>query len=229
LASYAVRSGKSKIMIVHDLNTAGQIGRAATEQGVAAAGGQVVAINGYEFSQNGIVQAGPVIAAAAKSNGAQAIFFTADTAGALPLITQMLADQSVTSAQIQFVGLTRWDVPTATLSLPGVQGGIFALPDPGLFAQYQSRYQAAYSDAPHPISGLAYDGIAAIGALLKQGTTGVVTREALTQGSGFVGVNGVFRLRGDGTNERGLAIARVSDGQAVVIDPAPRSFGGAGF
>ncbi|MFM2367516.1 MAG: hypothetical protein RIR95_2124 [Pseudomonadota bacterium] len=229
LASYAVRSGKSKIMIVHDLNTAGQIGRAATEQGVAAAGGQVVAINGYEFSQNGIVQAGPVIAAAAKSNGAQAIFFTADTAGALPLITQMLADQSVTSAQIQFVGLTRWDVPTATLSLPGVQGGIFALPDPGLFAQYQSRYQAAYSEPPHPISGLAYDGIAAIGALLKQGTTGIVTREALTQGSGFVGVNGVFRLRGDGTNERGLAIARVSDGQAIVIDPAPRSFGGAGF
>jgi ABC-type branched-subunit amino acid transport system substrate-binding protein len=229
LARYAVQSGKSKVMIVYDQNSSGEQGRAAIERGVLAAGGQVVAKNSYEFSQNGIVQAGPAIAAAAQTNGAQSIFFTADTAGALPLITQMLADQNLRSDTVQFIGLTRWDIPAATLSLPGVQGGLFAMPDPALFAQYQARYLAAYGEPPHPISGLAYDGIAAIGALLKQGTTGVVTREALTQGSGFVGVNGIFRLRGDGTNERGLAIARVTSGQAIIVDPAPRGFGGAGF
>lgn len=229
LASYAVRQGKSKIMIVHDRNTAGDLGRVAIQRGVAAAGGSVVATGSYEFSQNGVTTAAPDIASSAKSSGAQAVFLTADTAGALPLVSQLLADNGLSSASVQFVGLTRWDIPTATLALPGVQGGWFALPDPGLYAQYQSRYQAAFAEAPHPISGLAYDGIAAIGALIKQNAGGAVSKASLTQGSGFVGVNGIFRLRGDGTNERGLAVAQIRGGQLVVVDPAPRSFGGAGF
>ena len=125
--------------------------------------------------------------------------------------------------------MTRWDIPPATLSLPGVQGGWFAEPDPNLQAQFVQRYQAAYGEAPHPIAGLAYDGIAAIGALIKSGNPNALTRQGITQPSGFVGVNGVFRLLPDGTNERGLAIAQVQNGKAIVIDPAPRSFGGAGF
>ncbi|WP_435257714.1 penicillin-binding protein activator [Thioclava sp. FR2] len=229
LASYAVRQGKSRIMIVHDQNQAGLIGRTAIEQGVARSGGSVVAVGSYEFSQNGVVQAAPKIAAAAKANNAQALFLTADTAGALPLVSQLLADSGMGPAATQFIGLTRWDIPAATLALPGVQGGWFALPDPNLYQQFQSRYQAAFGEAPHPISGLAYDGIAAIGALVKQGKSNALTGSALTNGAGFVGVNGVFRLRADGLNDRGLAIAQIRNNQVVVIDPAPRSFGGAGF
>jgi hypothetical protein len=69
--------------------------------------------------------------------------------------------------------------------------------------------------------------IAAIGALARQG--GGLSTSALTQGSGFAGVTGVFRLLPDGSNERGLAVAEIRNNQVVVIDPAPRSFGGAGF
>jgi hypothetical protein len=103
------------------------------------------------------------------------------------------------------------------------------MPDPALYQQFQSRYQAAYGEQPHPIAGLAYDGIAAIGALVKQGNSGALTAQALTQSSGFVGVSGIFRLRSDGSNERGLAVAQIRDNQVVIIDAAPRSFGGAGF
>lgn len=229
LASFALRQGKSKIMIVHDRNTAGELGRAAIERGVGAAGGSVVATGSYDFSQQGVTSAAPGIAAGAKSSGAQAIFLTADTAGALPLISQLLADNGLNSNVAQFVGLTRWDIPAATLGLPGVQGGWFALPDPALYAQYQNRYQSSFNEAPHPISGLAYDGIAAIGALMGKAGAGPISKQALTQGAGFVGVNGIFRLRGDGTNERGLAVAQIRGGRAVVIDAAPRSFAGAGF
>ena len=229
LATYAVRNGKSKILIVHDRNVAGETGRAAIERGVSAAGGSVVGITSYEFSQNGIVQASQGIVASARSSGATALFLTADTAGALPLLSQLLVDNGIDRATTQFIGLTRWDVPTASLGLPGLQGGWFALPDPGLYQQYQSRYTAAFGSAPHPISGLAYDGIAAIGALVKQGKSNALTGAALTQGSGFVGVNGIFRLRSDGTNDRGLAVAEVRAGRVVVVDAAPRSFGGAGF
>jgi Periplasmic binding protein len=229
LAGYAVRSDKSNILIVHDRNVAGDVGRAAIERSVTAAGGRVAGVSSYEFSQNGIVQAAGGIVASARSSGANALFLTADTAGALPLLTQLLVDNGIDRASTQFIGLTRWDIPAATLSLPGIQGGWFAMPDPGLQTQFQARYQAAYGTSPVAVSGLAYDGIAAIGALARNAGSAPITRDALTQSAGFAGVSGIFRLLPSGTNERGLAVAQIRNNQVVVIDPAPRSFAGPGL
>ncbi len=230
LASFAVKNGKSKVLIVHDRNVAGEVGKAAIERGVASAGGSVVGVTSYEFSQNGIVQAASGIVGAAKSSGATALFLTADTAGALPLLSQLLVDNGIDKSTTQFIGLTRWDIPPATLALPGVQGGWFAMPDPGLTAQFRSRYESAYGSQPVPVAGLAYDGIAAIGALagrVKGG--GPLGKNDLTQSAGFAGVSGIFRLLPNGTNQRGLAIAQIRGNQVVVVDAAPRSFAGAGF
>ena len=66
-------------------------------------------------------------------------------------------------------------------------------------------------------------------AALRNEAEMALTGAALTQGQGFVGVNGVFRLLPNGTTERGLAIAQVQNKEIVVIDPAPRSFAGAGY
>ncbi len=229
LASYAVSKGMSRIMIVKDQNPVGEIGSAAIQRAIEAAGGTVVAVGGYEFSQSGIVAAISDIVSSAKSSGANAIFLTADTAGALPLISQLMMENGLNPATTQFIGLTRWDIPAANLALPGVQGGWFALPDPSLTQQYQSRYQTAYGSPPHLNAGFAYDGMAAIGALAKQGGAAALTSAGLTQGAGFVGVNGIFRFRGDGTNDRGLAVAQIQNSTVVIVDAAPRSFGGAGF
>ena len=220
--------GRGRVLVVSDKTPAGEVGRAAIVKGVGRAGGAVVGQASYVFSQNAIAQAAPQIAAQVRTSGANALFLTADTAGALPLLAQLLRDQGIDPSVAQYIGLTRWDIPAATLALPGTQGGWFALPDPGLYAQYEARYQAAFGAAPHPIAGLAYDGIAAIGALVKAGRSNALTGAALTQGSGFVGVNGIFRLRPDGTNERGLAVAQIRNNGLTIIDPAPRSFGGPG-
>jgi hypothetical protein len=229
LASFAVGRGLTRIMIISDQNPAGEAGKAAIQNAVASAGGSVAAVGSYEFSQNGIVQAVGSIAASAKSANAQAVFFTADTGGALPLLTQLLMENGISPAATQYIGLTRWDIPTANLTQPGVQGGWFALPDPGLAQQFYSRYQAANGSAPHATAGLAYDGIAAIGALVKQGGPGALNANGLTQGAGFVGVNGIFRFLSSGVNQRGLAVAQILNQQVTIVDPAPRAFGGAGF
>ena len=230
LAGYAVRNGKSKVLIVHDRNVAGEVGKSAIERGVASAGGSVVGVTSYEFSQNGIMQAAPGIVSTARSSGATALFLTADTAGALPLLSQLLVDNGIDKATTQFIGLTRWDIPPATLALPGVQGGWFAMPDPGLQAQFRDRYAGAYGSQPVPVAGLAYDGIAAIGALANRAKGGApLSKGDLTQSAGFAGVSGIFRLLPNGTNERGLAVATIRANQVVVVEAAPRSFGGAGF
>ncbi len=229
LVSYAVRRGKSRIMTVNGNDVAEQKGRGAIAQAIARNGATNVSQASYELSQRGLINAVPGIARQVKSSGADALFLTSGTAGALPILSQLLAENGVSSASVQFIGLQRWDVPAGARELPGLQGGWFALPSPTLIRRFESRYAAAYGRSPHPIAGLAYDGIAAIGALLGQGKSNALTTAGLTQGTGFVGVNGVFRLRPDGTNERGLAIAEIRDRQVIVIDPAPTSFRGAGF
>lgn len=227
LAGHAVRNGKSQLMIVHENNAAGEIGRTAIQQGAAAAGASVVAVAGFEYSQNGIIQAVPGIAAQAKSTGAQAVFLTSDAGGALPLLTQMLSENGVSPATTQYIGLTRWDILPTVVTLPGVQGGWFTMPDPVLHQQYKARYAATYGSEPHWLSGVAYDGVAAVAALAKRGSP--LDRASLTQGAGYVGVNGIFRLLPNGSNERGLAVAQIRNNAVVVIDPAPSAFGGAGF
>ena len=127
------------------------------------------------------------------------------------------------------MGLTRWDTPASRLTLKGVQGGWFALPDTRMKAQFDQRYRAAYGEAPHELGSLAYDGVAAVAALVRAGKKNALTTAGLTQNAGFAGVNGAFRLKRDGTNERALAVATVQNGQVQILSPAPASFGGFGF
>ena len=227
LMSFAARQGKTRVVVVSSSDLSGQLGAQAIQAAAGRSGATVVANVSHEFSQPGVISAIPRIKEAVANNGADSIFLTSNTAGALPLFSQMLPEQGITSATTQFIGLTRWDIPSQTLALPGVQGGWFALPDPGRTAQFNARYQSAYGAPPHPIGGLAYDGIAAIGALVAKGRD--LSGASLTQGAGFQGTSGVFRLLPNGTNERGLAVAQVRDRQVAVIDPAPRAFGGIGF
>lgn len=228
LASFAASQGKGNIFVVNGRSPAEETGRDSIARAIAGTKANLAGNASFELSQQGIVAAIPQIAQQIRSSGAQSVFFTSDNAGAIPLLAQLLPEQGVGPQDPQFIGLTRLDIPPEALSQPGLQGAWFALPDPALAGNFRSRYASAYGSAPHPLAGLAYDGIAAVGALASQGKSNALSRAALTTGSGFVGVNGIFRFRSDGTNQRGLAVAQIRNKQVVVIDPAPGRFGGAG-
>ena len=225
--SYATAQGRNRVAVLHANDTAGNIARAAVQSAVGKSGATIVAAIPYELSQEGVFNAVPIVRDAVREAGANSVFFTSAYSGALPIFAQLLPENGIQPGDVQFMGLARWDVPSEALSLAGLQGGWFALPDQGLSAQFDSRFQAAFARAPHPLAGLAFDGISAIGAVVRD--AGEIGPASLTQPSGFAGVNGVFRLRADGTNERALAIAQIIDGQVQVISPAPRRFGTPGL
>lgn len=226
LVKYGVKQGLRRFLVVYENDAAGQIGAGAIQSAIAQNGGTVSGKQQHALSQESIDAIIPTITQAAKSGNIDAIFMTANQQAVLPYLTNRLNSAGVTSSTAQFMGLTRWDTPAARLQLPGVQGGWFALPDTALQAQFTQRYRAAYGEAPHDLGSLGYDGVAAIAANVAAGNRNAVNTIGLTRSSGFAGVNGVFRLRPNGTNERGLAIATVNNGRVVVIDPAPRGFGG---
>ncbi|NNE53326.1 MAG: penicillin-binding protein activator [Sulfitobacter sp.] len=229
LVNYAARNGKRRIVVLHSNDVAGQLGRSAIAAAAAANGATIAGSVDYALSQEAVVAAVPRVKATVDSSGADALFLTAPSASALPLFAQLLPEAGIQAATTQYIGLTRWDIPPQTLGLPGLQGGWFALPDPSASAAFTGRYSAAYGGQPHPLAGLAFDGIAAIGALVKGGKSNALTGAALSQGAGFQGATGIFRLRPDGTNQRGLAVATIRNQSVVILDPAPRGFGGAGF
>ena len=229
MVSYAAEKGLGNVLVVHANNLTGEVGRKAVQAAAANSGATYTGSASYEFSQQGVISAVRDIAAQVRDTDTNAIMFASDTAGALPILAQLLPENGIKPDEVKFMGLTRWDIPTQTLSLTGLQGGWFALPDPSLTGSFKDRYTQAYGRPPHPLAGIAYDGVAAIGALVSKGSADALSRENLTQASGFAGVNGVFRLRADGTNERAMAVVEIENNQVKVIDPAPRDFGVAGF
>ena len=229
LVRYALAQGVGDIYIVNANDTAEESGRDAIIRASQANGARVAGIGSFELSQQGIIDAIPGISADYRVSGATAVFSTSGTSGALPFLSELLPENGVDSENAQFIGLQRLDIPSSALSLGGLQGAWFALPSPDLSARFSARYMDTFGAQPTPVAGLAYDGIAAIGALVAQGNSDALTVDALTQGQGFAGVNGPFRLFRSGTNERGLAVGQIQNNQVIVIDPAPRSFGGVGF
>jgi ABC-type branched-subunit amino acid transport system substrate-binding protein len=228
LASYARGQGINNFMIVHQNDLAGTVGRDAIATSVRSVGGNITGIESYTFSQQGIFSRAPAIAAAANSNGAQAVFVTDTLQGGLSILATSLDDQGLTPSATPLIGLARWDSSPQAAALPGLQNGIFAIGDAGREAAFSQRYEAAYGRPPHPLASIAYDGIAAIGALAATGDRGALTTGSLTRSSGFAGATGIFRLRPNGTNQRALAIARFQNNQMQIVDPAPVSFGRGG-
>ncbi|MDE2789800.1 MAG: penicillin-binding protein activator [Paracoccaceae bacterium] len=230
LIAHAANQGISRIAVIAAQNDAGRLASGAVENAAVINGARVVSVATYERSAPGAIGAIDIIRETVTNSAAQAVVLDADTAGALPIFAEMLPEAApegeAIAEDVQFIGLTRWDIPRETLRQPGLEGGWFALPDPAIHEQFVRRYRNAHGTRPHPLSGLAYDGIALIGALASTGNPRALTEQGLTQTDGFVGVNGIFRLRTDGTVERRLAIARVHDGDVEIIEPAARTFDG---
>ena len=229
LMSFAKSQGKSRAVIVHPENVEGEFGRVALQRAANEVGIEVVSVQSFTFTPQGVIDAVNPIKNATLSGNADLLLLTSTSAGALPLLAQMLPEAGINPATIQYAGLSRWDIPPQTLALAGLQNGWFAMPDVTRTQNFSTRYQAAYGAQPHQLASLAYDGIAAVGALVAAGKANALTADALTQSSGFEGVDGIFRLNKNGTNERGLAIAQVKEQRVHIIDAAPSSFTFSGF
>ena len=229
IVAFADEQGKERAMVIHSDRIDGQMGLNAFQSAATNSSLRIVSAQSFELSQESVVNTVPLIRASAEIEDVDTLFLTSSSAGALPLLAQLLPEAGLDPTQIQYVGLTRWDIPTQTLELNGLQGGWFAVPDLTRTENFSAQFQEQFDNRPHQLASLAFDGVAAIGALAQEGFSDILTREALTQPSGFQGVDGIFRLKVDGTNERGLAIATVQDKQVLIIDPAPRSFAITGF
>lgn len=232
LISYGQAHGLGPFGVVYPSGLEGETARDAVEEAARGRGATLAASRPYNLSVAGIQSAAAPAAEALLSAGANGVILTDGPTGGLSFIADGLRSNGLTPDRGQFLGMQRWDISAEAMMSPSLQGGVFAAPDPGLVNAFIGRYLAAYGEAPHELAGLAYDGIAAVGALIAEARSqggSPFSTERLTQASGFAGVNGAFRFTASGRAQRNLAIVAVENGQALVREPAARSFDTVGF
>jgi hypothetical protein len=166
-------------------------------------------------------------AAAAKVTQALAqadALLLADDGDSVVAVADALTAAGANLHNVQLLGTGLWDNPRVSASAK-LQGGLYAAPDPAGFRSFSSRYRAKYNTEPVRTATLAYDAVALAAALARTQGGQRFSSDVLLNPSGFAGIDGLFRFRADGTNERGLAVMRAGSGGAALVAGSPKSFG----
>ena len=221
IVSYAASRGKRSFAALMPDNAYGTVVEAAFQQEVARHGGRVVVLEKYPHDANRTAEAVRRVAQAASQIDS---IFIPDSPDAVPQIAQALAANGVDLKRVQLLGTGLWGDDTRIASEKLLDGGWYPSPEQTGFRNFSGRYRARYGQDPVRTATLAYDAVALVAALVKTQGMQRFSEQVLTNPSGFAGVDGVFRFRPEGTNERGLAVLRVTPSGGQVISPAPKSF-----
>ena len=221
VVEYAIAQGKRSYVGMLPDNAYGSVVEAEFKQVVARKGGRIVAIERYSSDSAKMAEAAKIIAQAAPR--ADAIFIP-DSGDGVIAAAQALGANGVNLKRLQVIGTGLWDDPRV-FSDPALEGGWYPAPDSAGFRAFSERYRTRYGQDPVRTATLAYDAVALVAALVKTQGQKRFAPETLTNASGFAGIDGVFRFRPDGSNQRGLAVLKVTPSGGQVIAPAPRTFG----
>jgi ABC-type branched-subunit amino acid transport system substrate-binding protein len=218
IVEYAAGTGKRSFAACLPDNAYGNVVEAAFKQAASRKGGRIVA-----FEKYGADRAAAARTVAPALNQADALFI-ADDGDSVVTVADALTAAGANLKNIQMLGTGLWDNPRVFAN-PALQGGLYAAPDPAGFRGFSGRYRAKYSAEPVRTATLAYDAVALVAALARTQGAQRFSPETLTNPSGFAGIDGLFRFRADGTNERGLAVMRVATGGSQAVAGSPKSFG----
>jgi ABC-type branched-subunit amino acid transport system substrate-binding protein len=221
IVSYAASRGKRSFAALMPDNAYGTVVEAAFQQEVARHGGRVVVLEKYPHDANRTAEAVRRVAQAASQIDS---IFIPDSPDAAPQVAQALAANGVDLKRVQLLGTGLWSDDTRISSEKLLDGGWYPSPEQTGFRNFSGRYRARYGQDPVRTATLAYDAVALVAALVKTQGMQRFSEQVLTNPSGFAGIDGVFRFRPEGTNERGLAVLRVTPSGGQVISPAPKSF-----
>ena len=218
IVEYAAGTGKKSFAALLPDNAYGNVVEAAFKQAVGRKGGRIVA-----FEKYGADRATAARTVAQALGGADALFI-ADDGDSVVTVADALTAAGANLKNIQLLGTGLWDNPRVFAS-PALQGGLYAAPDPSGFRSFSGRYRAKFGADPVRTATLAYDAVALVAALARTQGGQRFSPEVLTNPSGFAGIDGLFRFRADGTNERGLAVMKVTTGGGTPVAGSPKSFG----
>jgi ABC-type branched-subunit amino acid transport system substrate-binding protein len=218
IIEYASSTGKRSFAALLPDNAYGNVVEAAFKQAVGRRGSRLAV-----FEKYGADRTTPARTVAQALSQAEALLL-ADDGESVVATADALTAAGANLRNIQLLGTGLWDNPRVFASA-SLQGGLFAAPDPSGFRAFSGRYRTRFGSEPVRTATLAYDSVALVAALSRTQGGQRFSADVLTNPSGFSGIDGLFRFRPDGSNERGLAVMRVGSGGSVLVAGSPKSFG----
>jgi len=218
IVDYSAGIGKKSFAALLPDNAYGNVVEAAFKQAAARKGGRIVAFEKYGADRSAAART------VAQALGQADALFIADDGDSVVAVADALTAAGANLRNIQLLGTGLWDNPRVFAS-PALQGGLYAAPDPSGFRSFAGRYRTKFGGEPVRTATLAYDAVALVAALSRTQGAQRFAPETLTNPSGFAGIDGLFRFRSDGTNERGLAVMKVAQGGSTPVAGSPKSFG----
>ncbi len=161
-----------------------------------------------------------------------------DTIGALPYDSVLIPESGerlralssllyyfdVDQPAVRFLGLRSWDLIPNLGSEPALIGSWFAGSPTEERERFNTRFRKIFDRAAPRLATLAYDATA-LAVVLAQSENGPdYSLDALMDDNGFLGVDGIFRLRSEGVAERAFAIHEVNRTGTTARRSAPQSF-----
>src|ERR1700746_872030 len=162
IVEYSASVGKKSFAVLLPDNAYGNVVEAAFKPAVARRGGRIVA-----FEKYGADRAAPARNVAQSLAQADALLI-ADDGDQVVATADALTAAGANLRNIQLLGTGLWDNPRVAASAV-LQGGLYAAPDPSGFRAFSGRYRAKYGADPVRTATLAYDAVALVAALSKQG------------------------------------------------------------
>jgi ABC-type branched-subunit amino acid transport system substrate-binding protein len=224
IVDYAIASGKRSFAAMLSEGAYGNVVEGEFKQVVARKGGRIVALERYALDSARMQTPAKLVAQAAR---AADVVFIPEGPEVVPSVAQALIAGGLDTKRVQLLGTGLWDDPRI-FNDPRLHNGWYAAPDSTGFRNFSARYRQRYNQDPVRTATLAYDAVALVAALVKTQGLQRFSEQVLTSSSGFAGIDGLFRFRNDGTNERGLAVMKVSPAGGQIISPPPRAFGASG-
>lgn len=216
--SYAQQNGVTRVAALLPNTPYGDALAQAFAQRAPALGLTIVRQDRYVAGGDMGATARDFMAALNAAGGTQALLM-GEAGSSLQALAVQLRINGFSSATIRPLGTALWEDGSAVASFGN---GWYAAVAGSQRRAFMTRYQQTYGTPAPAIAPLAYDATALAAVLAK--TPDKFSPQRLLDPMGFGGVDGIFRLEGNGNVERGLAVFEVTPQGNRVIDAAPINF-----
>jgi hypothetical protein len=139
----------------------------------------------------------------------------------LSMLASILPYYDVDPKKVFYMGNSLW-AQNIVLKEPALEKGYFPNIDRIGIENFELEYQSIFGQKPHKVSSLPYDLIGLISSLQKNSQN--IDVKNITNKRGFIGSNGLFRFKKDGSIERSLSIFQIKNQKIIEIKKADLNF-----
>lgn len=220
LFKVAQEKGITKVCIIVPKSDAGNTLLAQAEMAAQSNGMQLIPVDTYVSGSTDMKSQATQI----KQTGVQAILIP-EGGQQLKLMVSSLLAHGVDPHKVKLMGTGQWDSPDIYTDR-NMNGSWFAASPISLRQDFMKKYAVSYGQQPPRIVTIAYDTVSMISLLSRNhGPEGAFMAINMTQPRGYTGIDGIFRLNGNGSVQRGLAVYEISERDGIqVVSPAPEAF-----